>query len=257
MDSLTKYHSLTAHCPVILPSLLACDFANLEREIRSVEEAGAQALHLDIMDGHFVPNISIGIPVVECVRKITDLVLDVHLMLSFPEAYVEAFRKAGADGITFHVEAIMDQVVPGKNFARNGCQKSDIPSGDHPAVRRTTEVLGKIHSLGAAAGLSIIPPTNVEVLAHWTEVCDNVLIMSVMPGFGGQSFDRSALDKLRWLRHNASPKTLRSVDGGVNETTLPECIFAGATGLIMGTAVFKNPDRQQQMKTLQKMMENV
>lgn len=257
MDSLQKYHTLTSHSPVILPSLLACDFANLERDIRSVEAAGAQVLHLDIMDGHFVPNISIGIPVVQCVRKITDLVLDVHLMLSAPEAYVEAFRKAGADGITFHVEAIMDQVLPGRNFARNGCQTADVTEAGEPVIRQTSEILEKIHLLGAAAGLSIIPPTAVEVLAPWRDLCDNVLIMSVMPGFGGQSFDSSALDKLRWLSRHARHETLRSVDGGVNETTLSACISAGATGLVMGTAVFKNPDRQQQMDTLQNLMKNV
>lgn len=249
--SLENYRSLAAHSPVICPSLLACDFSNLERDIRSLEEAGARILHLDIMDGHFVPNLSIGIPVVECVRKITDMLLDVHLMISAPEAYLLPFRDAGADALTFHVEAIADELLPGRNFARNGCKKSDFPDADHPAVQKISETLEKIRGLGIAAGLSIIPPTEVEVLAHWTHLCDNVLIMSVMPGFGGQRFDASALDKLQWLREHAPRRMFRCVDGGVNEDTLEACVSAGATGLIMGTAIFKNPDRQQQMKILQ------
>ncbi|MDO4549640.1 MAG: ribulose-phosphate 3-epimerase [Planctomycetia bacterium] len=252
MLSREKFMNLPASSAVIFPSLLACDFANLLRDIRSVEDAGAEVLHLDIMDGHFVPNLSMGIPIVESVRKITDLVLDVHLMLSEPEKYIQSFRKAGADVLTFHVEAVADQEISGKNFSRNGCKNEDICDETCAIIEKTSGLLEKIRELGAASGLAIIPPTEVEVLAHWTELCDNILIMSVMPGFGGQSFHKSALSKLQWLTQNMPEKVRRSVDGGVNENTLDACVNAGATGLVMGTAIFKNPDRKQQMEIFQK-----
>lgn len=237
-SSMTRYQSLgKGGKRVILPSLLACDFANLERDIRELERAGVEGLHLDIMDGHFVPNLSFGIPVVEAVRRTTDLVLDVHLMLSAPESYFEAFRKAGADGITFHLEAMADLESPGRNFARRGCLRAD--ADQLSGLRSRTETaLEKIHSLGCACGLSIIPPTDAELLEPYLPLCDNVLIMSVMPGFGGQKFDPCAKEKLKWVRTHSSPDLLLSVDGGVNETTLADCRDSGASGLVMGTAVF-------------------
>ena len=234
---------------VILPSLLACDFANLERDIRELERAGAEGLHLDIMDGHFVPNLSFGLPVVEAVRRTTELVLDVHLMLSDPEPYFETFRKAGADGITFHLEAMADLESPGKNFARNGCLLADeeqIPNLKY----RTKTTLEKIRSLGCAAGLSIIPQTDVELLQPYLPHCDNVLVMSVMPGFGGQKFDPGAKDKLSLLRSWAPSGMLLSVDGGVNENTLADCRDSGASGLVMGTAIFCGNSIQEQFEKL-------
>ncbi len=195
---------------MVAPSLLACDFAELREEIRRVEEAGAKILHLDIMDGHFVPNLSIGIPVVEAVRRSTDLPLDVHLMISEPSRYVRQFRKAGADLLTVHIEVLPDP----------------------------RPLLEEIRELGALAGISLNPPTAVELLDGCLDLCDLVLVMSVMPGFGGQSFDPTALEKLRRLRSSVGSHTLLSVDGGVNLETVGACAAAGADLFVAGSALF-------------------
>jgi len=213
---------LRAATPVVGPSLLACDFANLESEIRRVERAGAQVLHLDIMDGHFVPNLSFGLPVVQAIRRVTRLPLDVHLMMSEPGRYVERFREAGADLITFHIEVVPD---PGP-------------------------LLAKIRSLGAAAGLSLNPPTPVAANEPFLGQCDLVLVMSVMPGFGGQEFDRSALAKLRRVRAVAGPELLLSVDGGINPRTIALCAEAGAGLFVAGTALFSHSDYRQRLAEL-------
>ena len=205
---------LRAASPAVLPSLLASDFSNLRSEIERVEEAGACALHLDVMDGHFVPNISIGIPILEAVRRVTDLPLDVHLMIERPERYVEQFRAAGADVITIHIEA----------------------------VHNPRPVLDKIRSLGALAGLSLNPPTPISSIEPSLAHCDLVLVMSVMPGFGGQKFDLTALDKLRTLRDRSDVHALLEVDGGVNAETIGECAEAGAELLVAGVAVFHTED---------------
>ena len=161
--------------PVILPSLLLCDFGNLEREVRRLEEAGAQALHLDVMDGVFAPNITYGMPLVEAVRRLTALPLDAHLMIVQPERYVDAFVNAGADLVTVHIEALSDP----------------------------RPVLTRIRELGAAAGLALNPATPLADLEGGLDLCDLVLVMSVPVGFGGQEFDEVALDKLRQLRRQA------------------------------------------------------
>lgn len=254
-DSREKFCRLSTFPGTVLPSILACDFAHLEKEIRQVEAAGAVALHLDIMDGHFVPNLSFGIPVVKAVRRLTEMVLDVHLMLSQPQDYVEAFRGAGADALTFHLEAIADQVEDGRHFDRQGCRRETLTTS-REVQAKTEALLEKIHHLGAASGLSIIPPTEVELLEPYLPLCDNVLIMSVMPGFGGQPFDASALGKLNWLRDHAPEKMLRSVDGGVNANTLPDCVHAGATGWVMGTAVFDGVDCAARFQEYQKQVRN-
>ena len=158
MSSSRILADLHAAAPVVNPSLLACDFAELREEIRRVERAGAKMLHLDIMDGHFVPNLSFGLPVVEAVRRSTELPLDVHLMISEPGRYVKRFREAGADLLTIHIETVSDPRV----------------------------LLGEIRALGAGVGISLNPPTPVESLDECLDLCDLVLVMSVMPGFGGQ-----------------------------------------------------------------------
>lgn len=222
MDLARLLADLHTAAPLLGPSLLACDFANLEREIRRCEDAGAKVLHLDIMDGHFVPNISIGVPVVEAVRRVTRLPLDVHLMISEPAQYVEAFRRAGADLLTIHIEAV-------------------------PEPR---PLLAQIRKLGAGAGLSINPPTPIETLLPFVDACDLILVMSVMPGFGGQKFDPGALDKLRRLRSVAGGPRLLSVDGGVNAETIGPCGAAGANLFVAGTAFFSAADARKRMAEL-------
>jgi ribulose-phosphate 3-epimerase len=205
---------LRAASPGILPSLLACDFAHLEQEVHRVEAAEVPALHLDIMDGHFVPNLSIGVPIVEAVRRITDLPLDVHLMISNPAKYIEAFRKAGADALTIHVEAVSDP----------------------------RPVLDQIRALGALAGLAINPPTPLSAIEKSLPHCDIVLVMSVMPGFGGQTFDDESLTKLRALRDRGDCDALLEVDGGIGLDTAGRCARAGAEMFVAGTAIFKTDD---------------
>ena len=201
---------LHAAGPLIGPSLLACDFAQLGQEIRRLEEAGARILHLDVMDGHFVPNLSFGLPIVEAVRRVTDLPLDVHLMISQPGRYLKDFRDAGADLITIHVEA----------------------------EGRPRSLLQQIRSLGAAAGITLNPPTPVAEIEQYLDLCDLVLVMSVMAGFGGQQFDPVALEKLRRLRELAGPDVLLSVDGGINRDTVGPCAAAGANLFVTGTSLF-------------------
>lgn len=206
----------------MLPSVLACDFARLGEEVRAVEAAGAKALHLDIMDGHFVPNLSIGVPVVEAIRRSTELPLDVHLMLDNPADYVEPFRRAGADVITVHAE-VLDDPRP---------------------------LLERINDLGAGAGLSLNPPMAVEKLEPWLSHCDLILVMSVMPGFGGQEFNPVALEKLSWLRDHQDCRAVLEVDGGVNLETVGDCAAAGADLLVAGTAVFGAEDYNAQLEAL-------
>lgn len=213
---------LHAAAPIIGPSLLAADLAHLGREIRRLEEAGAKCLHLDVMDGHFVPNLSFGIPIVEAVRRATDLPLDVHLMISNPDRYVEAFRHAGADVMTIHIEA-----------------------DENPLA-----LMRKIRCLGAGVGIAINPPTQVETLEKCLAECDLVLTMSVMPGFGGQEFDPVALEKLRWLRRHTSSNVLLSVDGGINPDTIGSCAEAGADLFVVGTALLGQHDYRHRMAEL-------
>ena len=225
MDASSLVASLHAAVPLIAPSILACDFANLRREIESVEEAGARILHLDVMDGHFVPNISIGVPIVEAVRRVTDLPLDVHLMISEPARYIEPFREAGADLLTFHVETVSD-----------------------PSF-----LLGKTRRLGALAGLAISPPTPVTAIEPYLEDCDLVQVMTVMPGFGGQQLRPEGLEKLQWLSVHAANGPLLSVDGGVKGETIGQCAAAGAQMFVVGTGLFGHPNYRERVAQLHRL----
>ncbi len=207
---------------MIGPSLLAADFGHLAREVHRLEEAGARYLHLDIMDGHFVPNLSFGIPVVEAVRRLTPLPLDVHLMIANPQQHLARFREAGADYLTIHIE-----VAP-----------------------NPTELLHEIHRLGAGAGLSLNPPTPVDRVLPYLDLCQIVLVMSVMPGFGGQSFDPVALDKIRALRAQSPDGLIISVDGGVKDGTIEQCAQAGASMFIVGTGLLGYPDYKHRLAQL-------
>ena len=213
--------------PTILPSLLLCDFANLEREVRLLEEAGVECLHLDVMDGNFVPNLSYGMPIVAALRKVTDLMLDVHLMISEPSKYAPQFVDSGADLITFHIEA------------------SPAP----------TDLLAKIRSQGVAAGLAINPSTDMGLVLPFVSECDLVLVMSVEAGFGGQSFNPIALDRLSELRKTHGADLLLEVDGGVNETTVGQCTAYGADLLVVGSAIFRQADYCQAMTRLRREMQ--
>jgi ribulose-phosphate 3-epimerase len=202
--------------PVVLPSLLLCDFGRLAEEVRAVEAAGARALHLDVMDGVFVPNITYGMPIVAAVRQATDLPLDVHLMIARPAEYIDAFAEAGADNITIHAEAVDDP----------------------------RPVLEQIRARDMSAGLAINPSTPLESIAAALPLCDVVLCMSVMPGFGAQQFDPVALDKLRALQSQRGDSLLLEVDGGVNAATIERCAAAGAQLMVVGAAIFRRTENQ-------------
>lgn len=194
---------------IVAPSILSADFLHLGEAIRLVEESEAEWVHCDIMDGHFVPNISYGIPIVKAVRPATKKVVDCHLMIEHPELYVEAFAAAGADMITVHQEA---------------CVHLD-------------RQVAQIHDLGCKAGVALNPATPVETLVDILHAVDMVLIMSVNPGFGGQKFIPRALDKVRRLR-TLAPDLLIQVDGGVNAETGAKLVAAGADVLVAGSYVF-------------------
>ena len=212
----------------IAPSILSADFANLERDIHDLEKNNADWVHVDIMDGIFVPNISIGIPVVAALRKVTDLPLDVHLMIDRPLRYVEEFVKAGADYLTIHIEA------------------------DQP--QNTLEALDKIKALGCKAGIVLKPKTPVEAAIPYLEKCDLVLVMTVEPGFGGQKFMADQMPKVQQLKEwmeDINPDCHIEVDGGVDANTCALCKESGADVLVAGSAYFKATDRAEFVKTIQ------
>ena len=210
------------------PSILSADFANLERDIHDIERNGADWVHVDVMDGIFVPNISIGIPVVKALRPVTDLPLDVHLMIDRPIRYVEEFVKAGADWLTIHIEA------------------------DQP--QNTLEALDKIHALGCKAGVVLKPKTPAEAAIPYLDKCDMILVMTVEPGFGGQSFMADMMPKVAKLKQwmaEINPDCLIEVDGGVDAKTHTVCKEAGANVLVAGSAYFKAADRKDFVKLVQ------
>ena len=209
----------------IAPSILSADFSKLGEEISDVEKGGAELIHVDVMDGHFVPNITIGPLVVESIRPITKLPLDVHLMIENPDQYIESFAKAGADYITVHVEA---------------CRH----------LHRTIQL---IKSFGVIAGVVLNPAKPVQLIEPIFEELDIVLLMSVNPGFGGQKFIPSVLNKIKQVRDLAKQKGVQleiEVDGGVNEQTARLCVEAGATILVAGSAVYNQEDRGKAISIL-------
>lgn len=207
---------------IISPSILSADFANLERDIKRVEEAGADWLHVDVMDGHFVPNITIGIPVVKSIRKITHLPLDVHLMIENPENFVEAFKNAGADIITFHYEAVNDVLA----------------------------VVKLIKSFGIKAGLSIKPKTPAKEIFEFLQCVDLILVMTVEPGFGGQDFMHDCAQKIAEIKQNAPENLIIQVDGGINNVTGHICTSLGANSLVAGNYIYNHKDIAQAIKSL-------
>lgn len=202
----------------IAPSILSADFARMGEDVAKLKDWGADWVHFDVMDGHFVPNLTFGPSMCKAVRPYTDLPLDVHLMVERPGEWIEAFASSGADLITFHIES-----------------EEQDPAG----------LLRRIHEAGCRAGLVLRPATPVETVEAFLEECDLVLLMSVNPGFGGQAFIRGTLDKIRELRRMIDMRGLSieiEIDGGVNPDTAKECIEAGATVLVAGSAVFRAED---------------
>ena len=213
----------------IAPSILSADFVNLERDIRALQDNGADWVHVDVMDGHFVPNITIGLPVAAAIRGITSLPMDVHLMIDRPIRYVEAFVKAGADYLTIHIEA------------------------DQP--QNTLEALDRIHALGCKAGIVLKPKTPVEAAIPYLEKCDLILVMTVEPGFGGQKFMADMMPKVAQLREwldDLNPDCLIEVDGGVDAVTHTVCKENGADVLVAGSAYFKAEDKAAFVKLVQR-----
>ncbi len=209
----------------ISPSVLACDFTRLGEEVNNISESGADMVHLDVMDGVFVPNMSFGMPIIECLRKKSDMVFDVHLMIDKPERYIPQFLDAGADIVTFHVEA----------------------------TDKIEECLKMIKSRGKKAALSIKPKTPAEAVYPYLEMCDMILVMTVEPGFGGQSFMPDMLPKIKEIREkcNEMGKGIDiQVDGGINDKNAVDVIKAGANVLVAGSSVFKASDRKAAIDAL-------
>ncbi|KON89138.1 ribulose-phosphate 3-epimerase [Sporosarcina globispora] len=209
----------------IAPSILSADFSKLGEEIKDVERGGADYIHVDVMDGHFVPNITIGPLIVDAIRPVTKLPLDVHLMIENPDNYIEAFAKAGADYITVHAEA----------------------------CRHLHRTINYIRSFGVKAGVVLNPATPINVIEHIIDDIDMVLLMSVNPGFGGQKFIPAVLPKIAAVKEMADAKGLNieiEVDGGVNEETARLCIEAGANVLVAGSAIYNQEDRASAIAAL-------
>jgi ribulose-phosphate 3-epimerase len=215
---------LGSSAPLIAPSMLKCDFGNLHREVQLLEAAGAPLLHFDVMDGHFVPNLSYGAMVIAGARPLTSLPFEAHLMISEPERYVDEYIQAGCQMITFHIEAVPEPV---------------------PLLR-------KIRQAGCLAGLSLNPGTPVAAIAEAIPECDNILVMSVEPGFGGQAFKSEVLEKVTQVRQRAAEQMLISIDGGIGPQTIGDSAHAGASLFVVGSAIFDEPDYRAAIEELER-----
>lgn len=222
MDGPAVISRLLSARPLIAPSMLKCNFANLDREIELLEAAGARLLHLDVMDGHFVPNLSYGPVVIRSLRKATRLPLEAHLMISDPGRYLDDYLDAGCDTIIVHIEAVPEPV---------------------PLLRQ-------IRARGASSGLALNPGTPVEVVIPHIHACDVILAMSVEPGFGGQKFMPEVLPKVRHLAALVGPDALLSIDGGIGPETIPEAARAGANEFVVGSAIFDTSDYRQAIEAM-------
>ncbi len=208
---------------IVSPSILSADFANLGRDVKELQNNGADWIHVDVMDGHFVPNITIGAPVVKAIKPYSNVPLDVHLMIENPQNYIEDFVKAGADIITFHYEAAGDL---------------------------TEDIINNIKSHDKLVGLSIKPATPPQEILKYLIMVDMVLIMTVEPGFGGQSFMRDCADKIPVIRQNAPENLIVQVDGGINDQTAKICKELGANSLVAGSYIFKSTDMEEAILSL-------
>lgn len=208
-----KLDAIRDAAPAVLPSMLICDFGDLRSEVAKLADAGTRVLHLDVMDGHFVPNLTYGMPIIEGLRRHTDLPLDVHLMISDPLKYARPMVDAGADILTFHVEAVEDAVYTAR----------------------------EIKKLGVGVGVALNPDTPIRDLDPCLEDVDMVLVMSVNAGFGGQSFNPVALDKLKLLRES-HPDLLLEIDGGINNETIGQARAAGCDLFVVGSGIFRADD---------------
>lgn len=213
IDTNTK-HKLLTDAPVIAPSMLKCDFGNLHREVELLDATEAPVLHWDVMDGHFVPNLSYGAMLIERVRPLTNAFFDAHLMISNPEKYVDDYIKAGCDSITVHIEALPDP----------------------------QNLLDRLNGEGVLPGLAISPQTPLEKIEPYLASCGLVLVMSVEPGFGGQSFIESSPEKIKQLKSMISAETILSVDGGIDLSTIGAAAQAGANYFVVGSAIFNQSD---------------